>query len=257
MSLYGVREIANVTFRSLLTGKPALYLESLKTSSTEVTADAVYARGGRGNPKRIMWESNKEVKYNMQDALISPESLAILAGTEVATKVKQVHTKEVLTLDSSLEVSLENIPTLEKGYPITVFLTQHGYDIGDEIPDADTNGYQLDYNDILFDGTIKGHSLVEGDKVIVDYYYDSEATAKEIIIESGKFPGYYEIEADTIWTRENDGILVPAKFTMPRIKIASNFTISNAAEGEPSVFDFVCECFPDSNNAMVIIDIIE
>lgn len=45
MSRYGVREIANVVFKDIATGKPVLYLETLTTSSTEVTADAVYARG--------------------------------------------------------------------------------------------------------------------------------------------------------------------------------------------------------------------
>ena len=41
MSRYGIREIANVVFRDIATLKPVLYLETLKTSSTEVTADAV------------------------------------------------------------------------------------------------------------------------------------------------------------------------------------------------------------------------
>lgn len=42
---YGVREIANVVFKEIATGEPVMYLETLATSSTEITADAVYARG--------------------------------------------------------------------------------------------------------------------------------------------------------------------------------------------------------------------
>ena len=256
-SRYGVREIANVVFKDIATGKPVLYLESLKTSSTEVTADANYARGGRGNPKRLMWESNKEVMYNMQDALISAEALAVLAGTTVTSKVKQVQYKEVLTLSSSKTVTLTKTPTAQSGYSMFIFLTQEGYDIGITIPVNATNGYQIAGTTITFAGTVDSHLFVEGDKVIIDYYYDSAATAKEIIIDSGKFAGYYKVEADTIWTRETDGALLPAKFTMPRVKIASSFTISNASEGDPSVFDFKAECFPDSANQMAIIDIIE
>lgn len=255
MSRYGVREIANVVFKDISTGKPVLYLETLKTSSTEVSADAVHARGGRGNPKRIMWESNKEVMYNMQDALISAESLAMLAGTEVDVKVVQAHKKEVLTLDADKKVTLAETPTSALGYKLHIFSTEQGYDIGEEIPLVEgevTEGYQITDQAITFVG-----SLVEGDKVIVDYYYDSEATAKQIVIETSKFPPYVKIEADTVWTREHDGALLPAKFTMPRVKISSSFTISNAAEGEPSVFDFVAECFPDSDDQIVIIDILE
>ena len=257
MSRFGTREISNVVFKEIATGKPALYLESLKTSSTEVTADASYARGGAGNPKRLMWESNKEVMYNMQDSLISPESLAMLAGTTVATKVVKVHKKEVLTLDANLKVTITETPVIATATPMFVFLTVNGDDIGTTIPSNAVNGYTLAAKEFTFAGTVGGHLMATGDKVIVDYYYDSAATAKNIVIESGKFAGYYKLEADTLWRRETDGVDLPARFTMPKIKIASSFTIENAAEGDPSVFDFKCEAFPNSSNQMVIIDIIE
>ena len=257
MSRFGTREISNVVFKEIATGKPVLYLESLKTSSTEVTADASYARGGAGNPKRLMWESNKEVMYKMQDSLISPESLAMLVGTTVSAKVVKVHKKEVLTLNSSKEVTTTETPAVASTTPLFVFITVNGDDIGIAIPSNATNGYQLASKTLTFAGTVLSHELIAGDKVIVDYYYDSAATAKEIVIESGKFAGYYKIEADTLWRRETDGVDLPARFTMPKIKIASSFTIENAAEGEPSVFDFNCEAFPNSSNQMVIIDIIE
>ena len=44
-SRFGVREIVNVTLRSLTTGKPILYLDSLKVSNLDTTANRVYARG--------------------------------------------------------------------------------------------------------------------------------------------------------------------------------------------------------------------
>jgi len=257
MARFGTREISNVVFKEIATGKPALYLESLKTSSTEVTADASYARGGAGNPKRLMWESNKEVMYNMQDSLISPESLAMLAGTTVATGVVKVHKKEVLTLNSSKQVTLDETPVIATATPMFVFITVNGDDIGITVPSNVTNGYTLATDQLTFAGTVSSHLFAEGDKVIVDYYYDSAATAKEIVIESGKFAGYYKIEADTLWRRETDGVDLPARFTMPKIKIASSFTIENASEGDPSVFDFKCEAFPNASNQMVIIDIIE
>jgi len=259
MSRYGIREIANVVFRDIATLKPVLYLETLKTSSTEITADAVYARGGRGNPKRLMWESNKEVKFNMQDSLISAQSFSILAGTTVVTKQVKVHVKDTLTINSSLQVTLTQIPSTTATAPMFVFLTESGDTaaIGITTPLNGTNGYQLSSQTMTFAGTVSGHLFVAGDVVIVDYYYDSTTTSKEFVIDSGKFSGYYRIEADCLWKRESDGVDLPAKFIMPRSKMASSFTITMASEGDPSVFDFVCECFPDASNQMVIIDIIE
>ena len=234
MSRYGIREIANVVFRDIATLKPVLYLETLKTSSTEVTADAVYARGGAGNPKRLMWESNKEVKFNMSDALISAQSFAILSGTAVVTKQVKVHKKEVLTLNSSLQVTLTQTPVIDATNPMFVFITESGDTsaIGTTVPSNATNGYQLATPTITFAGTVGGHLMAVGDVVIVDYYYNSATTAKEFVIDSGKFSGYFRIEADCLWRRESDGVDLPAKFIMPRSKMASNFTITMASEGK-------------------------
>lgn len=195
--------------------------------------------------------------YNMQDALISAESLAMLAGTTPETKIVQVHKKEVLTLGADLKVTLTETPTAALGHPMFVFVTSLGHDIGVTVPVNLTNGYQIAAKELTFAGVVEGHTFAQGDHVIIDYYYDSAATAKQITIDSDKFPPYVRIEADTVWTREHDGALLPAKFTMPRVKISSSFTISNAAEGDPSVFDFVAEVFPDNNNKMVVIDVIE
>lgn len=257
MARFGVREISNVVFKEIDTKKPVLYLESLKTSSTEVTAEANYVQGGPGNPRRLMFEGNKQINYSMQDSLISPESLAMLAGTTAIARSVQVHKKEVLELDDSMQATLAEVPSIKAEYPMFVFITQGGDDIGITVPSDITSGYQLTEQVIKFNGSIDDHTFAEGDKVIVDYYYTSETTAKEIIIEANKFPGYYLLEADTLWRRESDGKDLPARFIMPKVKIASSFTISNAAEGDPSVFDFMVECFPDDNNQMVIINIIE
>lgn len=45
---FGSREISNVVVKEIGTGKPVLYLESLTVSTMEQTAEATYARGGRG-----------------------------------------------------------------------------------------------------------------------------------------------------------------------------------------------------------------
>ena len=205
---------------------------------------------GRGNPKRIMWESDKEIMYNMTDALISPESLAMLLGTDpVASASKPVHKKESLVVEESgmnLEITTEK--NIDKSSNFFVFESQLGYDVGDAITVAPG-----DITDNVID--ITGSGLSAGDRVIVDYYYLAQTTTMTVQVDA--FPGYYMIEAETLWTREHDGALLPAVFTMPRVKFSSNFSIENAASGDPATFDFNTECFPDINNQMVIIDVIE
>jgi hypothetical protein len=55
---YGLKEVANVTFYEVGTNKPVLFLDSLKVSTIEQTAESTDAKGGWGNPSLITWDLN-------------------------------------------------------------------------------------------------------------------------------------------------------------------------------------------------------
>ena len=50
---YGIKEVADVVFYDTVTNKPVLFLDTLKVSTIEQTAEQVSARGGKGNPELI------------------------------------------------------------------------------------------------------------------------------------------------------------------------------------------------------------
>ena len=63
---YGIKEVADVTFYKIdkTTQKPAepvLYLDTLKVSTIEQTAENTSARGGKGNPELITWTMEKKL----------------------------------------------------------------------------------------------------------------------------------------------------------------------------------------------------
>ena len=95
---YGIKEVADVTFYDInndgTIGKPVLVLDSLKVTSIEQTAESAEARGGKGNAKLIVWDFGKEITVNIEDALFSPKSLAIMMAdgrvTEDAETTKVV-----------------------------------------------------------------------------------------------------------------------------------------------------------------------
>ena len=86
---YGIKEVADVTFYEInqdgTPGKPVLYLDTLKVSTIEQTAEQVDARGGKGNPKLITWDYGKEITLNIEDALYSPKSMSIMLGDGTVT----------------------------------------------------------------------------------------------------------------------------------------------------------------------------
>ena len=84
LSRYGIKEVADVTFYEIgedgLPKNPALYLDTLKVSSIEQTAEEANSNGGKGNPPLIIWDYGKEITVTLEDALFSAKSLAIMFG---------------------------------------------------------------------------------------------------------------------------------------------------------------------------------
>ena len=104
-------EIGNLTFEK---GMPVLYFDTLKTSTLEGAATAVYAQGGKGNPRLIAWEGDRTVTFTMEDALISPESFSVLSGAGLmdASKDKPifVHATQQVAVDAEGKITLDHKP---------------------------------------------------------------------------------------------------------------------------------------------------
>lgn len=114
---FGVRECANIVFRAktptnigkykFKAGQPVLYIDTATTSSLEQATTTVYAQGGRGNVRLISWEGEKTLTFTVEDALLSPISLAMLSGADLFqgnADVKKVHF-HTTTAGASLKIS--------------------------------------------------------------------------------------------------------------------------------------------------------
>lgn len=87
--LFGIKEVADVTFTPLdSTDTKVLTFNTLKVSNLEFTSEEAFARGGKGNPKLITWDYNREATLTLQDALLSMETLAMIFGDENGTANK-------------------------------------------------------------------------------------------------------------------------------------------------------------------------
>ncbi len=253
---FGIREAVDVVFKALAPvtigsttfakGEPVLYFDSLKTSTTEGTATTVYAQGGRGNPRLIAWEGDKAITFSFEDALISAEGMAILTGAGLVEasgdgKIR-IHRKTIAT--GTIETK-----------KVTVVLTE-AIPTNGTLVTEDIFGFILDGNEEISErlgvGTGTAASIQFANEteqtgtvaVLVDYYIDVAAGAKEITITADQFAGYYYIEGDTLFRRQADGVDLPAQLVIPNAKIQTNFTFTMAPSGDPSTFTFTADAFP-------------
>lgn len=275
---FGVREICDVAFRAkskmtlggrtFYKNEPVIYFDSLKTSSLEGASTTVYATGRRGNTRLIAWEGERTLTFNMEDALISPESLAILSGASLATATAEkpvyVHMTSQVQVDTKNTIVIPEIACwngVATGTPGTgaaadykhanadifcMVLSDSGtVDVEPCVPAAVVYGDGKTTITCYADGAAGHKDLEVGKVVLVDYYIKKVSNTMLIEITPEIKGQNFYIEASTLFRDENTGLDMPAEFVIPNGKVQSNFTFSMASSGDPSTFSFVVDAFPD------------
>ena len=274
---FGSREICDVTFKALTNGmvvgthtfsagQPVFVIDTATTSSMEQATTTVYAQGGRGYNRLMSWEGEKTMTFNVTDALMSPLGLKVLTGAGFsdasAAKPQHIHLTIDATADSTggVSVSLDTLIN-ELGLPgaTSSVAICHDANIKTYATVLDNNGAILDWIDTVsvaspYEATAAkpakfqlGTSTTDNEyankTVKLDFYVVMKDNSSKITIKPEDFGGYFYVEADTLY-RNQDGKDMAATLTFPKVKIQSGFTITMAANGDPSTFDFVMDAFP-------------
>ena len=238
---FGIREICNVVLKAkkdatilgktFTKGQPVLWFDSLKTSGLEGTGEVVYARGGRGNTKLVSWTGDKDVTFTMEDALISPMSLALLTAGSL---------KNATSSDTIISHATKDIP----------LSWQDGSDAYDYVTptDADTERpvYIIykgkSYDEDSFEALGK---LEDNITVTLDYYVTKTSKMTQIDISPDSFGSNFYLEAETLFRDDESGVDHAAEFIVPNCRVQSNFSFTMASTGDPSTFTFTMDVFPD------------
>lgn len=226
---YGIKEVADVTFYKIQSdgtiGAPVLYLDTLKVSTIEQTAENTSARGGKGNPELITWDYGKEITVTLEDALFSAKSMAIMFGS--------VDTDGDAVLGSSASI----LKTVRKADVVEGKVTIHGESIA--IPTEGASYYTADGSA----GTSTAYDYVTFPLQVKD--------VNVINISAETFPGTYYITGDTYARRETDGLDEFFQFIIPKAKVQSEVTLTMEAEGDPSTFSMNLRVLRPSNDSMM------
>ena len=271
---YGIKEVADVTFYTInadgTRGVPALYLDTLKVSTIEQTAETSDARGGKGNPKLITWDYGKEITVNIEDALFSSKSLAIMFGNGKVDNTAGNVTKTVM-------VRADTNGKLPNHFVADVYDATAGsakkkvfMGSGTSTPEGmitftdsklklvsatkeDGTVLQPDgENDTFTFAEWSAVTVGQGEKVFITY--EVAAQKKTITVSGDSFPGTYYIVGDTYARSDVDGSDQFFQFIIPKAKVTSENTITLEAEGDPSTFSMNLTVLrPESGNMMELV----
>ncbi len=99
MSLYGIKDAANLTIRSNKTDKVVLYTDYCNDTSIDFTAEQVYAM--KKGVKAIGWDKNREGTFRTSMQVFDLAWVAMLMGSEMTTGAAEINKREVLTVASA------------------------------------------------------------------------------------------------------------------------------------------------------------
>ena len=225
---YGIKEVADMTFYHIgstgIPEYPVLYLDTLKVSTIEQTAEQAEARGGKGNPPLIIWDYGKEITVTLEDALFSAKSMAIMFGNgQVKTYGGE---KAYIMKTEQFTATATTLPTEAS--------SASGW--SNVFTGPDGKNYKK-VNPKFYDA--EGKNITDALEVGQKYFcsYDLKATGSVIEISANSFPGTYYAVGDTYARSEVTGEDEFFQFIIPKAKVQSENTITLEAEGDPSVFN--------------------
>lgn len=269
---YGIKEVADVTMYEInpdgTPGKPVLFLDTLKVSTIEQTAEQVDARGGKGNPKLITWDYGKEITVSIEDALFSPKSMSIMLGDGTVAQgtggyILKTATIRMAATDSGYTKAAVDYVTAdiydanEGSKRVKLYIGENqtaptgmvalDSQISFSVSGAtsklyDEDGTELDSAFTAADlkalrstGQSDSTGAYSGHKFMFTYWV--KATTKTITVSGDTFPGTYYIQGDTYARSDVTGKDQFFQFIIPKAKMTAEQTITLEAEGDPSVFN--------------------
>lgn len=237
---YGIKEVCDFTLYDIgADGKPTvpvLYLDTLKVSTLEQTAEDTSAKGGKGNADLIIWDFGKEINITLEDALFSAKSMAIMFGNGTVTDYTGASAYIMKT--EKFVATAQTVPT-----------------------NADASGWSAKYtapdgklyekkNPKFFDA--KG-AIPETLTVGETYFCSFDVAVDGAIIDIGAstFPGTYYAVGDTFARSRTTGKDEEFQLIIPKAKVMSENTITMEAEGDPSVFNMNLRVLRPADGKMV------
>ena len=211
---YGIKEVADVVFYSINAigdeefYTPVLFLDTLKVSTLEKTAEKVEAKGGKGNKKLITWNFGKEITLNLEDALFSPASMSMIWGGRLNSKLSD-YTSAIVK--SNVANKYGDLNYSIKAYPSPA-LTDNEWEIifekaenlglfGKDFGDTSLNDkYSRKY--VLSGDSDKDMYIKENRQYLIDQYFVRNREQENYLTEDDALP--YLDENFTVKLKETD-----------------------------------------------------
>lgn len=220
------REVADLVLLTYSDKKAYLNIDFANVTTTELTAERVFAKGGQGAPKRVGFDGERAGTLQVSTQIMPVKLFGLMSGADIATACDSLK-REELTAAEGGSITLGATP---KEGTVQVFLASD--DAGAEVEAAVVSGTSVT-------------GLTAGTNYIVYYFTARAAGVQAVKFNADTFPKAFEIHGSMPFKTENDEI-VECELVYYKAQPQASFSLAFQNTGDPTQIDLTFDLFANA-----------
>lgn len=222
------REVMKLVLLDYKTKVPYMNIDFANVSTTNFTANRVYAKGGWGAPNRVGFDGERTGTLQIDTQIMPAKLFALLSGKDIA-KTATVLKREVLTAGAD-GIQLSESP---KAGTVQVFAASD--DCG--TPIADTN---------VAEKKVTGTGISDGKNYIAYYYLEKKTGVQSIKFDADTFPKAFEIRGEMPFKTEDEEEVM-CDLTYFKAQPQATFNLAFQNTGDPTTVSITFDCYANQD----------
>lgn len=222
------REVMNLVLLDYKTKVPYMNIDFANVSTTNFTANRVYAKGGWGAPNRVGFDGERTGTLQIDTQIMPAKLFALLSGKDISKTAKVLKREELAAGADGLELAEE-----PKAGTVQVFAASD--DCGTPIEGVTATGKKV---------TATG--ITENQNYIVYYYLDKTTGVQSIKFDADTFPKAFEIRGEMPFKTEDEEDVM-CDLTYYKAQPQATFNLAFQNTGDPTTVSITFDCYANQD----------
>lgn len=222
------REVMNVVLLDYKTKVPYMRIDFANVSTTNFSANRVYAKGGWGAPNRVGFDGERTGTLQIDTQIMPAKLFALLSGKEIAKTATILKREELVAAEGGL--TLTETP---KAGTVQVFAASD--DCGTPIADVQV---------VAKKATATG--ITDDQNYVVYYYLEKTTGVQSVKFDADTFPKAFEIRGEMPFkTEDEEEVMCDLAYFKAQPQATFNLAFQNT--GDPTTVSITFDCYANQD----------
>lgn len=222
------REVMNLVLLDYKTKVPYMRIDFANVSTTNFSANRVYAKGGWGAPNRVGFDGERTGTLQIDTQIMPAKLFALLSGKEIAKTATILKREELVAADGGL--TLTETP---KAGTVQVFAASD--DCGTPIADVQVAAKKA---------TATG--ITDDQNYVVYYYLEKTTGVQSVKFDADTFPKAFEIRGEMPFKTEDEEEVM-CDLTYFKAQPQATFNLAFQNTGDPTTVSITFDCYANQD----------